>query len=309
MDEKGVTSSTDGTTQLLVLLGKDLSRSPSPATHTQWAQIRKLNFHYNAMSTNSEAEFISLAESLMRSQHFAGGNITNPFKSAALKLDGVSVDAAALRCGAANTLYRREEFSTVSWHLTNTDLLGCSESIQKIMSSIGPDSSIVDLIVLGRGAMARTVLRAVEDFSALSGVEFDALIGGRDSLPIDPLPKFNLNSFRYFNLNDEALVTNVAENLPTNRHLLCINTLPGGTNTEAETTIHNTLRTLSNSGHWQQRKFFCVSYAEQTWHSTARQLGWDVINGDLLFEIQARAAFKLWTGVDAPNHPTALLRS
>ncbi|MEY3903181.1 MAG: hypothetical protein RL189_2487 [Pseudomonadota bacterium] len=309
MNDPGVTSSTDGNTQLLVLLGKDLSRSPSPATHNRWAQLSKLNLHYNALSTSSETEFISLAQSLMRSQHFAGGNITNPFKTTALQLDGVSADSAALRCGAANTLYRRKDSSAASWHLTNTDLLGCSESIQKIMSSKGPDSSIVDLIILGRGAMARTVLRAAEDFTAFTGVEFDALIGGRDNRPVDVLPEFKLNSFSHFNLNDATSLKSIADGLPANRRLLCINTLPGGTNAEAETTIHNTLHTLSNTGRWQQRKLFCVSYGTQTWHSTARQLGWDVLNGDLLFEIQARAAFKLWTSVDAPNHPTALLRS
>lgn len=308
MDQRGVTLPADGETQLLVLFGKDLCRSPSPATHTQWARISKLNLHYNALSTNSEAEFISLAESLLRSPHFAGGNVTNPFKTTALQLKGVSADSAALRCGAANTLYRRKNHSAASWHLTNTDLLGCSESIQKIMSSNKPDSSGIDLIILGRGAMTKTALRAAEDFSALSGHKFDALIGGRDTHPIDSLSGIKLNSFNYFNINNIASIKPVADDLPADRCLLCINTLPGGTSAEAEKTIHNALRELSHSAHWKRRKLFCVSYGEQTWHSAARQLGWDVLNGDLLFEIQARAAFKLWTSVDAPNHPSALLR-
>jgi shikimate 5-dehydrogenase len=300
----------DGQSRFFALFGKELGRSPSPATHTRWARTSGINLQYAALPIHDEAEFISVAQSLCKSPLFGGGNITNPFKAAALRLDSVNIDSSAIRCGAANTLYRNQQKESWIWSVANTDLAGCSESLKKILEKRHLTPQSLWVAILGSGAMMRTTLCALEDLPGLSeAIATGFVLGRAPAFETDMAAAFLNQSIlplvyrqiQESNLSKEAL----PEAKPT-QHLLCINTLPCGTSTEADTLARTCLAKLENQTEWASKNLFCVSYGDLPLHSWASQKGWSVMNGNLLFDVQARASFKLWTGLEAPNLPTAL---
>lgn len=296
----------NGRTQLLALFGGQLSQSPSPATHSRWAQKAGLNFQYSALQANSDEEFLALVNGLIKSPHFAGGNITNPFKSTALKIDGIEIEPPAVRCGAGNTLYRVGANSEACWHLTNTDLFGCSESLKEILREKSPRAEPVSVVILGRGAMMKTCLCALEDIASEFGSEFRVTIAARAS-------STQINNARVTQSNRKLTIQTVDINnenwtsvLSSSKQLICINTLPSLSSYEAEQVTRSAIQQLESAGHWQDKNLFCITYGLQPWHKWAETLHWNVFNGNRLFECQARASFKLWTGCDAPTLPTAL---
>lgn len=305
----------DGQTKLLALFGKHLSRSPSPTTHSQWARCLNLNIQYTALPTNSDEAFEALISCLLNSPNFLGGNITNPFKTSALKLAdqvGIHVDPIAARCGAANTLYRTDNDTEVNtWSLSNTDVLGCSDTLRKILNSSLQCDEPSTLIILGAGAMMQTCLVAAEELSHEENQSFDVFTVSRtavrwdtSSTAINPNAAVNCHGLSFIGGDWlEALM----QKKVLKRRLICINTLPALTSPEAEKVVRASLSELNKLESWTEKNFFCLTYGTQDWHLFAQSLNWNVFNGDLLFESQARASFKLWTQRDAPNLPIAPL--
>jgi len=304
------TDTPDGKTKLLTLFGAHLEASPSPATHTCWARALQMNIEYLPLATNTEQEFLALTQSLMQSPHFLGANITNPFKTSALKLAGLRIDDSARECGAANTLYRISQTQQVGWSLANTDLLGCSESLKKILSKKIATHESVLVVLLGAGAMMQTLLHSLEVTARDLQLSFDVRIAARNANVSYLMSRTNAQSslLRISNLNitDTDWVSALRAQTKHPQKLLCINSLPSGTSDEAEQVTVQSIRSLDNEFQQAEKSLFCVSYGQRSWHQYAHSIGWTVLNGDLLFETQAQASFKLWTGCDAPKLPTAL---
>jgi len=294
----------NGRTQLIALFGGQLNRSPSPATHTRWARALHKEIQYAALQADDESAFLSLAEGLMRSPHFLGANITNPFKQAAFKIRDIHADDRAIRCGAGNTLYRSTFSEGARWTLTNTDLLGCSASLEKIFNETLSKTDPLTIVILGAGAMAQTCLQALEDLLQPNDRHIEVWIVSRSAAQG---LKFILRP-QFLDISDPQWPQTLRGKTQSSlmRRLLCINTLPSGTSVAAATALLASLESLERLSHWSVRHLFCVTYGLQSWHQQAQKSGWNVLNGDLLFETQARASFKLWMNCDAPNLPTAL---
>jgi len=280
----------NGSTELLALLGTELSQSPSPATHSEWARLANLNWIYLPMTCRDEAGFHSLAEALMGCRDFRGANITNPFKTSALRLPGVSIDSSAELCGAANTLYRGDDTAKPDWRLANTDVVGCSESIQKILNYDRPLSIPKDkilFVIFGSGAMARTCCVAIEQLESFAHSKQTIKLS-RTELELrkfDAICSFKPNS------------------------LVVINTLPTGTSPEADLLAFQTIETLDRLNVSARKYLFEVSYIKTKSCQLARSLLWTIVEGDVLFETQARASFKLWARRPSPTQATALTLS
>ncbi|MEY2987372.1 MAG: hypothetical protein RJB13_893 [Pseudomonadota bacterium] len=263
-----------GSTEMLALFGAAIHASPSPRTHTHWAQSLGLNLLYLPLTCTNEAEFLNLASSLMSCPQFRGGNITNPFKTAALKLPNIELNESTLACGAGNTLHRIGD----SWRLSNTDLSGCESSIHKILK----DCSLpIDVFILGTGAMSRTVSVALDRVSS------ELQLKPRKILKISR-GVLELGSFEVLN-----------SILPT--HCLVINTLPGSTQSEADTRATQFLSSLASSRNADSFVLFELSYTETQAIQFARSNGWAVETGHHLFETQAKESFKLWTNHYPPS--------
>ncbi|MEY4065552.1 MAG: hypothetical protein RIR26_1760 [Pseudomonadota bacterium] len=283
----------DGKTELLGLFGGELGQSPSPATHSAWAQHANLNWVYLPLPCPSEDSFLSLATELMQSVFFRGANITNPFKVSALKLPNVAWDASVERCGAANTLYRSmTPQGECQWRLSNTDIVGCLSSLERIFQSdrmTGISKDHLKVVLLGGGAMMKTYSAALNLFFQKSNHKPDLTVWTRLDLE-KPFP-------REFPQGREQA---------TGSSLMLINTLPCGTSAEADENALRALHALDASVMTNQKFYLDAGYLESNTRKTAFQLNWYTVGGAGLFEAQARASFKLWTGFDAPNLPTAL---
>ena len=262
-------------TEFLALFGGALHSSPSPQTHSQWAQDFGLNLLYLQLPCDSEADFIQLAGALMRCSQFKGGNITNPFKTAAFQLNNVEIDPSALVCGAGNTLYRQGQ----RWMLSNTDLAGCMSSIR---TALTPNPPPFDVIILGTGAMSRTVSVAMERVcQELKTQPVRTRTVGRVELAS--------HDFGHLHENDTQL-------------RVVINTLPSATQAEADLRATRYLTALQSMDHaTRAHVLFDLSYIETRTSAFARENGLTVETGRNLFQVQARESFKLWTQIDLPT--------
>lgn len=277
----------NGTTHMLALFGEDLRLSPSPATHTSWAEQAGLNWVYLPLPCQNETAFMSLCSALMECSSFQGGNITNPFKRSALNLPGVKLDRSAELCGAANTLYRVSESDQSVWRLANTDLAGCSETISRILSSVNDQvglNATLQFVILGTGAMAETCAQAIA-----------TVCGHQHNSSTTLLSRTQLE-------RGETL-KHVAQSRKS--HFVVINTLPSGTRPEADHLASTALEELDRLPALSKH-LFEISYLETQVSRHASSLGWGVTRGEILFEEQARASFKLWARCSAPNSTTAL---
>lgn len=283
----------NGSTELLALFGGDISRSPSPETHTRWAAQAQLNWLYVPIQCSDAAAFQRLVSEMILCGNFRGANITNPLKTAALQLPFAELDSSAQLCQAANTLYRAGDESTDwTWRLANTDLLGCSVTLQKILSddrARNPHRQHLSCIILGTGAMARTCSIALGQLEA--GLRADTQI---------QLSRAQLGSEMREHLPSE---------LPRSDALLVINTLPSGTSAAADLMATNALRHFNEVAPQARKFLFEISYLKTSLAQTATAQGWHVTRGELLFETQAHESFKLWARQPAPTQATALLQS
>lgn len=263
-----------GSTELLALFGGDLRYSPSPQTHSHWAHILRLNLVYLPLTCKSEQDFMRLVSALVCCPQFKGGNITNPFKKVALQLPNIQIEESARVCGAANTLHRCEN----NWKLSNTDLIGCLESLRTLLKG-RPDSFRV--FILGDGAMAETVSAAMK----LLSVE----------LRITPrhVYRFNRTDLTHQSYNQLILE-------PTDLGL-CINTLPTATRPDANVAASAFLNWMNTARVALSHALFEMSYLDTMPTQFARANNWAVEDGTRLFEIQARESFKLWTSHLPPS--------
>ena len=141
----------NGKTQSVAIFGWPLSYTLSPVFQNAALQKRGMNAVYVPLASASAAEFRALAKGLMRSPHFVGANITNPYKVEALRLaDAVSPAAKAI--GAANTLVREGK----RWVAHNTDALGFIAAAK----DAGARPKGARVLILGAGGAARAVAYA-----------------------------------------------------------------------------------------------------------------------------------------------------
>lgn len=262
-----------GSTELLALFGRDLLQSPSPRTHTRWANECQLDLVYLPLSCSSESEFIHLATALMHSSHFRGGNITNPYKRTALRIPSLRIDATAELCKAGNTLHRIGD----EWWLSNTDLPGCIASLNALISQQPDDFSVV---LMGNGAMTQTVR------AALTAVCQEKRVKPRQ---VTQLLRSDFEQKMFAPLGQ------------TQEPLIVINTLPVGTQDAADAAATELFNWLQDRRPSAPTALFDMSYRETPSCQRARSLGWIIETGRRLFEIQARASFTLWTQLPAPN--------
>lgn len=257
-----------GSTELLALFGGAIRLSPSPQTHTYWAQKSGIDLVYMPLTCESETDFLQLASALMGCTQFKGGNITNPFKRTALQLPGILIDDSARDCGAGNTLSRCGE----NWLLSNTDLLGCISSLRRVLKHC---QHTFDCFILGTGAMSRTVLVALDRVCTELAIQ---------PQHIEILGRAQLSNNDYCFLQTKP-----------NHLRVVVNTLPSATQSEADIQASRLLKALESASAADSYALFDLSYAETQAIRYARTNDWTVESGHHLFETQARESFKLWT--------------
>ncbi len=133
------------------IVGRDVSRSPSPAMMNAAFKALAIDAEYSQVSVPEQAfprEFRRLI-----SIRFKGMNVTIPFKAAVLRfLD--ELDAVATRIQAVNTV-KLEEDGRYSGH--NTDPDGIVEPLRGLLASI----YVRNALLIGAGGAARAFCEAM----------------------------------------------------------------------------------------------------------------------------------------------------
>jgi shikimate dehydrogenase len=133
----------NGTTQLMGLIGKNISYTLSPVIHNTALNYFKINAVYLPISLNEVniKDFVSVAWDLGA----LGFNVTKPHKESVARL----FPDSGLR--SVNTLYRGKDW----WIPASTDGLGFVRGVERLGRSIG---SFEHMVILGSGGATQAII-------------------------------------------------------------------------------------------------------------------------------------------------------
>lgn len=137
-----------GTTKIIGLLGRNISYTLSPPMHNTLFKRMGLDFVY--VPTPVEPPYLTDAINGMKALHFAGANVTIPYKEVVIPLlDWISEDAKTI--GAVNTLKIDEDLALQGY---NTDVYGFLESLKEELDCTPAERHIV---IIGAGGAGRAI--------------------------------------------------------------------------------------------------------------------------------------------------------
>jgi len=258
------------------VIGRDVSRSPSPAMMNAAFRSLRIDAEYTAVSV-PEARFVRELGRLMASR-FKGMNVTIPFKTAVIPwLAGL--DSVATRIQAVNTV-KLEGDGRYIGH--NTDPDGIVGPLQAVAASL----EVRNAMLIGAGGAARAFCEAMNRIGCI-----DVAVAVRD---VERSRKFVLEMEKAFPRINLTLAS--MDDLHHLNHELVFNASPMGAG--GEPLPKELKRVLPGS-----KVVFDAVYRprETKLLLEARRNGSEVIHGEEMLLHQGMAAFRLWTGRDAPE--------
>ncbi|MEE4208439.1 MAG: shikimate dehydrogenase [Parvularcula sp.] len=138
------------------VIGDPVEHSLSPRLMARWFQDAGIEGHYRKVQAPSER----FAEKVhrLRSEGYAGVNVTIPHKEAALALADRKTEAAAL-IGAANLLTFGKDGITAD----NTDHVGFARALERAGGKLSGGRAVV----LGAGGAAGAIIHALHGYEAV----------------------------------------------------------------------------------------------------------------------------------------------
>jgi shikimate dehydrogenase len=171
------------------VIGHPIAHSRSPLIHGTWLAEHGIDGSYEAIDV-APAELPPFFDRL-RSDEFAGGNVTIPHKEAVFALCD-SVDPLATTIGAVNTLVVRDG----KVHGSNTDYLGFLGNLDA--EAPGWSDGPADAMVIGAGGAARAVLVALRRRDGGKVHVLNRTIGNAQALVDDIDGPFEAHGFDAF---------------------------------------------------------------------------------------------------------------
>jgi shikimate dehydrogenase len=258
------------------VIGRDVSRSPSPAMMNAAFRSLRIEAEYSAVSV-PEARFVRELGRLMASR-LKGMNVTIPFKTAVIPWLG-GLDSVATRIQAVNTVKLEEDGRYVGH---NTDPDGIVGPLQAVAASL----EVRNAMLIGAGGAARAFCEAMNRIGCL-----DVAVAVRD---VERSRRFVLEMEKAFPRINLTLAS--IDDLHHLNHELVFNASPMGAG--GEPLPKELKRVLPGS-----KVVFDAVYRprETKLLLEARRNGSEVIHGEEMLLHQGMAAFRLWTGMDAPE--------
>jgi shikimate dehydrogenase len=253
------------------VMGWPVAHSRSPIIHNYWINEYGLYGTYEHIPV--EPQNIGIAFNKLRSDDYAGCNITLPHKVDAIKyMDWVA--PLAQRIGAINTVVVQSDGAL---HGFNHDGFGYIESLREACPTWQANAGPV--VVLGAGGASRAIIVSLLDAGAT-----EIRLLNRTKTKADDLAQEFGAAVRSFDWHDrnEAL---------TNASLL-VNTTSQGMQGQAELEID--LSQLPISALVSDAIYIPL---ETALLSSARQRGNPTVNGLGMLLHQARPAFQAWFGI------------
>ncbi len=258
------------------VVGKDVSRSPSPAMMNAAFGALLIDADYSKVSVSADrfpGEFERLTAS-----GFKGMNVTIPFKTTVIPLLG-GLDAVATRIQAVNTV-RLEEGGRYVGH--NTDPDGIVGPLQALPAAL----DVRNALLIGAGGAARAFCEAMNRTGCI-----DVAVAVRD---VGRASRFFLDMERAFPRLNLTLAS--MEELRFLGHDLVFNASPMGA--AGEPLPKEVKGVLPGS-----KVVFDAVYRprETKLLAEAKRNGSATIHGEEMLLYQGMAAFTLWTGKPAPE--------
>ena len=258
------------------LLGSDVSRSPSPAMINAAFESLRMEADYTSISV-PQAGFAQEVNRLKRSS-IKGMNVTIPFKTAVIPLLD-ALDSVALRIGAVNTVKRGED-GLYTGHNTDPD------GIVGPLKAAWPMFDATNALLIGAGGAARAFCEAMNR----SGCRVVA-VAVRDVTRANGFIHDMEKAFPRMSLTVASI-----DDLRHISHELVFNASPVGSS--GAPLPAEVKRILPGS-----KIVFDAVYRPRDTELLleAKRNGSKTIHGEEMLLHQGMAAFKLWTGKDAPE--------
>jgi len=252
--------------KLVFVLGNPAKHSLSPIMHNAAYNELELDYEYKVMETNN----LKKAIQELSKENVAGFNVTMPFKEEIIPLLE-EVDASAKEIGAVNTVVNTKK-GLVGY---NTDGIGAVESLKEVTSLEGKK-----VLLLGAGGAGKAIGFYLKEEKAnitianrpeLQARKLAKLLGER-SIPID-----SIKSLKEFDV--------------------LVNATPAGMEPNTESTA------IPTELLHKDLVVFDIVYdpIETKLLKEAKKKGCKTINGLEMLLNQGYAAFKLFTGKEAPE--------
>jgi shikimate dehydrogenase len=262
------------------VIGRDVSHSPSPMMMNAAFGSLGIDAGYTRVSV-TESEFGREFARLMRSR-FSGMNVTIPFKTVVIQyLDGM--DAVATRIQAVNTVKLEEDGDGGGRYMGhNTDPDGILGPLQAMPASL----EVRNAMLIGAGGAARAFCEAMNRMGCI-----DVAVAVRDVERSRGFVRDMEKAFTRMNLTLASI-----EDLHHLNHDLVFNASQMGVG--GEPLPEEVKRILPGS-----KVVFDAVYRprETELLAEAKRNGSKVIRGEEMLLHQGMAAFRLWTGKDAPE--------
>jgi shikimate dehydrogenase len=258
------------------VVGKDVSRSPSPAMMNAAFSSSEIDARYTAVSV-LEAGFPREFRRLMSSR-FKGMNVTMPFKTAVIPLLA-GLDPVATRIQSVNTVKGDEDGRYLGY---STDPDGILKPLQAVPATL----DIRNAMLIGAGGAARAFCEAMNRMGCV-----DVAVVVRNVERAREFVRGMEGAFPRMNLTLASM-----ENLRHLNHDLVFNASPMGAG--GEPLPPELRRVLPGS-----KIVFDAVYRprETELLAEAKRNGSKVVYGEEMLLCQGMAAFKVWTGREAPE--------
>ena len=268
------------------VIGNPISHSLSPLIHNHWFRKYRVDSNYEKRKLN-EDDLKGFIEEVRRAPQINGANVTVPFKKKIIPLLDELTEISQ-RTLSVNTIYK--EKGKLIGH--NTDAMAFGQTLVDLkFLRDEKDIAITDQplrsLIIGAGGVTSSVIWAMGNLN--SNKESTSYIMNRT--------KKNAENLIYNGMTENYSKSKVLDwgDIPKNLDIIINTTSIGLTKDEKLKLDFSSYNGLKNT------LFYDLIYnpKETNFLADAKKRGNKVMNGKMMFILQAKLAFYYWTKIDA----------
>ena len=260
------------------VIGNPIVHSLSPVIHNHWFKKYHIEGHYEKKKLEEE-DLKNFTSEIRNNKNINGANITVPFKKKIINfLDELS--PAAQTTQSVNTIVKKNG-KIIGY---NTDVSAFNETIKNYIKNKFDDKSLHSLII-GAGGVTSSVISSLVNLNNINSTSY-----------IMNRTKKNAEDLVLKGLNGLSNIPKILEwgDIPKNLDII-INTTSVGLIKDENLNLDFSSYKGRNS-----TLFYDLIYnpKETNFLTDAKKRGNQIKNGKMMFLLQAKHAFRLWTNVD-----------
>ena len=260
------------------VVGNPIVHSLSPVIHNHWFKKYHIEGHYEKKKLEEE-DLKNFTSEIRNNKNINGANITVPFKKKIINfLDELS--PAAQTTQSVNTIVKKNG-KIIGY---NTDVSAFNETIKNYIKNKFDDKSLNSLII-GAGGVTSSVISSLVNLNNINSTSY---VMNRTKKNAEDLVSKGLNC-----LSNRPKILDWGD-IPKNLDII-INTTSVGLIKDENLNLDFSSYKGRNS-----TLFYDLIYnpKETNFLTDAKKRGNQIKNGKMMFLLQAKHAFRLWTNVD-----------